>query len=171
MKVTTQQLWRIGFDGDDYWMNRALAEAVDLPTAIAADGVMYASRELAVATAVEVLRHYVEMTPGTSPMSNTFMSTADREAATAQISHDPKGPTYESRYKGEPIITAEDWAVTLTRPVEVRLVGRRVTTRSVTVEGEVWEKTTEEAVVSDWFPGYDDTRRLNIWAETQHVAC
>lgn len=171
MKVTTQQLWRIGFDGDDYWMNRALAEAVDLPTDTDASNIMYASRELAAGTAVEVLRHYDEMTPGTGPMSNSFMSTADREAATAQISGGLKGPTYESRYKGEPNITAEDWAVTLTRPVEVRLVGRRVTKRSVTVEGEVWEKTTEEAVASDWFPGPDDTRRLNIWMETQHVAC
>jgi hypothetical protein len=168
MKVTTKNWFKLGFDGDDYWMNRALEGLEGLPEDTSADSLLFATRELAVIAAVEVLRRYVDTTPLTPPASNSFGSTADREAAMAQTLGVVR--TYESRHKGEAVITDKGPAVTLTRQVEVRLKGVRLTKRSVTVDGEVYEKVDEELVTSDWFPGHDVTLRLNVWMATHHVA-
>jgi len=165
MKFTTRHIYRIDFHGGDYWMRRALEEALPASDGVPLDDVQYMAHEVAVAAAVVVLLKYAELTP--IPIGS-FNTTANRQAALGAVGGGARLTKTEGRYVGGPRTdVAESGMVTLTRDTEVRLVGHKKVIKSVVIDGETYTKETTEETSSPWFPGVTET--VTLWVSGSQV--
>ena len=165
MKFTTRHIYRIDFHGDDYWMRRALEEALPATDGVPLDDVQFMAHEVAVAAAVVALRKYAELTPLTP---GSFNSTRDRQEALDAVGLPVALTKTEGRYVGGPRTdVAESGMVSLTRDTEVRLVGHKKVIKSVVIDGETYTKETTEETSSPWFPGVTET--VTLWVSGSQV--
>jgi hypothetical protein len=165
MKFTTRYVYRIGCYGDDYWMRRALEEALPATDGVPLDDVQFMAHEVAVAAAAVALRKYAELTPLTPGI---FNSTRDRDLASVAFEGDLRGTQFEGRFVGDPRIeTSGSGSVNLERLTEVRLVGHKKVIKSVVIDGETYTKETVEETSSPWFPGVTET--VTMWVSGSQV--
>jgi hypothetical protein len=166
MQFVRRTRWLVGEIDDPYWIRDAMLltcqELGDTDT----DNLHFETRELAEEFAFLVLRRFhAEGNCGVEVRRATHLSRADLAAAREAVCGAPN-PWTELRAVGEPQLgfDPKHRTPTLTQTVELRLCGTLRATRSVTVNGEVYSKTTEENVYSSWYPVPPVETTLNVYS-------
>jgi hypothetical protein len=165
MNFTKQILFSLDDWHDNYWLHRAeeeiLAEWGVRPWHM--DSLRFQTLEAAQNAAIQILRRLAELTPHCN--SPTFESHEDQRVAKDQLGGRAivNPPTAEGRWVGDPTFTIlEGVNVEMVRPLEVRLVAKGTTIKTVTVDGETYTKEVPDDRHSEWFKGDPERIRLGI---------
>jgi hypothetical protein len=170
MKFNIRTVWLVGDWDHSYWLRQAVYHTYrelsgtdqDYP-----DLLHFETRELAEEFALAVLRRFHDSGGGSTEVwDEPHLSPADLAAAQGEI-HNATDTWVESRFVGEPQIGLGQYrSPTLTHRVELRLGGTVRTTKTATVDGEVFTKTSSEKVFSSWYPGPSVETSLGVRAQT-----